>query len=259
MREFLDDAHSHRDDGYGRAQHLQKQQLPKRFYSATGIGAVPGGFTVTLDGRPTRTPGQVNVLVPSATIATTMAEEWAGQGEFIDPGTMPTVRLVNSALEGGEATLGAMRDEIAKYAGNDLLLYRADSPEALVAAQERHWDAVLVSVARRFGVAFQPTIGIIHQAQPVATLGRLRAALDDEPLLPVAAMLSITGITGSGLLAMALRHGLLDAEQIWLAAHVDEDYQMRMWGEVSEAAERREKRRREFDAAVKVLEALPRA
>jgi chaperone required for assembly of F1-ATPase len=258
MREFLEDAAKHQDDGYGRAQKLARQELPKRFYKEVGVGTVGDEFAVTLDGRSPRTPGQKPVVVPSRDLAVAMAAEWAAQGDVIDPQTMPLVRLVNTAVEAGEERVPAFRDEIVKYAGTDLLLYRADSPRELVAEQERLWDDALVRVARRFGVGFQPTIGIIHQAQPAPTLAHLSEALADEQLLPLAAMVSITGITGSALLALALRHGLLDAEEIWRAAHVDEDHNIRQWGEVSEAMERRARRREEFDAAVLVLRTLPR-
>jgi chaperone required for assembly of F1-ATPase len=65
-------------------------------------------------------------------------------------------------------------------------------------------------------------------------------------------------ITGSGLLAVAVRHGLLSPEEVWVAAHVDEDHQIGLWGEVEEITVRRAKRRAEFDAAVRVLELLSR-
>jgi chaperone required for assembly of F1-ATPase len=253
MREFLEDAANHMEDGYGRAQRLARQELPKRFYKDVGIGAVDGGFAVTLDGRSPRTPGQKAVVVASEAMARAMAAEWAAQGQVIDAETMPVVRLVNSAVEAGEERSGALRDEVVKYAGNDLLLYRADTPRELVEEQERRWDEALIRLARHFGVTFQPTIGIIHQAQPAATLARLAEALADELTIPLVALVSITGITGSGLLALALRHGLLTAEEVWIAAHVDEDHNIRLWGEVPEALERREKRRRDYDAAVAVL------
>jgi chaperone required for assembly of F1-ATPase len=160
---------------------------------------------------------------------------------------------VNSAVEAGEAAMPALRDEIVKYAANDLLLYRADTPEVLVRRQEDLWDAALVKLARHFGVAFQPTLGIVHQPQPPATLARLAEALADEPLFPLTAMNAITSITGSGLLALALRHGLVEPEDVWIAAHVDEDHNISLWGEVSEITERRAKRRKEFDAAVRLL------
>lgn len=254
MREFLDDAHQHRNDGYGRAQHLNKVELPKRFYKDVGVGTAAGGFAVTLDGRSPRTPGQTPVVVPQRVLAEAMAEEWAAQGEFIDPKVMPMVRLVNSAIEAGEERLGALRDEIVKYSGNDLLLYRADTPRELVAEQERVWDAALVRIARHFDISFQPTIGIVHQPQPAATLERLGQSLAGTNLIEIVALNSLTGITGSGLLSIALREKLMTPEEIWAAAHVDEDYNVRLWGEVEEATERRVKRRLDFDAAVRVLE-----
>lgn len=253
MREFLEEAEEHRNDGYGRAQHHVKQDLPKRFYKEVGVGSAPDGFAVTLDGRSPRTPGQKPVVVPQKALAEAMAEEWAAQAEFIDPKTMPIVRLVNSAIEAGDERLQALRDEIVKYAGNDLLLYRADTPRELVAEQERVWDEALVRIARHFDIGFQPTIGILHQAQPAATLERLDAALAETGLLEIVTLNSLTGITGSGLLSIALREGLMTPEEVWAAAHVDEDFNIRLWGEVEEATERRAKRRLDYDAAIRVL------
>ena len=133
MRDQLEEAHQHRDDGYGRAQHLNKVELPKRFYKDVAAGPVDGGFVVTLDGRAVRTPGRkLTVIVPAAPIATAMAAEWAAQGEFINPATMPTVRLINSAIESGEAMIPAFREEVVKFASSDLMLYRAESPQDLV-------------------------------------------------------------------------------------------------------------------------------
>ena len=200
MRDQLEEAHRHSDDGYGRAQHLNKVELPKRFYKAVDVARLEDGYAVTLDGRQVRTPGhKLPIVVPALSIAQALAAEWAAQGEFIDPGTMPMVRLINSAVESGDEMVPAFRAEIGKFAGNDLLLYRADAPQELVAEQERHWDGALVALARHFDIAFQPTIGIIHQPQPATTLSKLDAALEGQGLLALTALVSITGITGSGL------------------------------------------------------------
>ena len=69
-------------------------------------------------------------------------------------------------------------------------------------------------------------------------------------------MSSITTLTGSALLALALAHGRLDAEAAWAAAHVDEDWQMTQWGRDEVALERRAYRQAELEAAVTVLDAL---
>jgi len=256
MREFLDDAHQHRDDGYGRAQRQLKENLPRRFYMEVGVGTVGDGFSVTLDGKTPRTPGQKPVIVPHRPIAETMAAEWAKQPEMIDPEHMPTVRLINSAVEAGDERVPALRAEVVKYAANDLLLYRADTPQSLVAEQEKHWDGALVKLARHFGIGFQPTVGILHQPQPKPTLDRLTQAVAHIGLIESVAMVSLVGITGSGLLVIGHREGLLTSDEMWDAAHVDEDHNIRLWGAVDEATTRREKKRIDYDAALKVLEAI---
>jgi Chaperone required for the assembly of the mitochondrial F1-ATPase len=257
MRDQLEEAHKHRDDGYGRAQHLNQVELPKRFYTAVDVARGEEGYAITLDGRTLRTPGKkISVVLPVLGIAQAMAAEWAAQEKVINPATMPLTRLINSALESGEEMVPAFRAEIGKFVSNDLLLYRADSPQELVAEQERLWDDVLVRLARKFEVSFQPTIGIIHQPQPVSTLEKLDATLEGQGLLSLTALVSITGLTGSGLLTIALLHQLVSPDEVWTAAHVDEDHQIRLWGEDEEAAERRAKRRVEFDVAVSVVDAL---
>ena len=257
MRDQLEDIQKHLDDGYGRAQLLDKVELPKRFYKDVGVAALDGGLAITLDGRQSRTPGRkIPIVVPVAPIASAMAAEWAAQGEFIDATTMPMVRLVNSAVESGEHMIPAFREEVLKFAAGDLLLYRADTPQELVARQEAAWDHALTTLARHFGVSFQPTMGIIHQAQPKATLDRLAESLDGENLLTLTALVSMTGLTGSGLLTIGLLHRLFSADQVWTAAHVDEDYQIGHWGQDEEAIHRRAKRRVEFDTAVAVVDAL---
>ena len=257
MRDQLDEIQKHLDDGYGRAQQLDKVELPKRFYKDVGVAPVDGGFVVTLDGRQTRTPGHKHrITVPVAAIATAMAEEWSTQGEFIDATTMPMVRLINSAVESGEEMVPAFREEVLKFSAGDLLLYRADTPQELVGKQEAAWDYALTVLARHFGVSFQPTRGIIHQPQPKATLDRLAESLGDENLLTLTALVSMTGLTGSGLLTIGLLHQLFTPDQVWTAAHVDEDYQIGHWGQDEEAIHRRAKRRVEFDTAVMVVAAL---
>jgi len=257
MRDQLDDIQKHLNDGYGRAQHLNKVELPKRFYKEVAAGPVDGGFVVTLDGRGVKTPGKkLPVVVPAAAIATEMAKEWAAQQEFINPATMPMVRLINSAVESGEEMIPAFRAEVVKFAAGDLLLYRAEGPQELVSEQELVWDKALVTVARHFGVSFQPTMGVLHQPQPQSTLDRLAEALDGESLLVLTTLVSITGLTGSGILSIGLWHKLFTPDQVWAAAHVDEDFQISQWGQDEEAAERRAMRRVEFDTAVTVLDAL---
>src|SRR6185369_838515 len=115
----------------------------KRFYTSAGIAETDGGFAVTLDGKPIRTPSGRQVAAPNAEIANAIAAEWNAQAETINPLSMPLTRFANSVSEGVVDRVTDVADDIAKYLGTDLLFYRAGHPEALVAREAAHWDPVL--------------------------------------------------------------------------------------------------------------------
>jgi hypothetical protein len=59
----------------------------------------------------------------------------------------------------------------------------------------------------------------------------------------------VTTLTGSALLAIALLRGALDQDQVWTAAHVDEDWNIEKWGIDEEVAARRAARLVDLAAA----------
>ena len=73
---------------------------------------------------------------------------------------------------------------------------------------------------------------------------------------PVAALHVVTTLTGSALLALALLHRVRNPDQIWTAAHVDEDWNAEKWGVDEEVAARRAARLVDFRGAVSILDAL---
>ncbi len=247
------EAHEPRDPMKA-AQSGMKAALPKRFYERASTGEGEGGFRLLLDGKPALTPGRRPLAAPSRAVAEALAAEWSAQGERIDPADMPLTRLVNTALDGVAAMAEAVRAEIVGFAGSDLVCYRADSPEELAALQAAHWDPVLDWAHAALGARFMLAAGVVHVGQPEPALARVRAAVGevDEPL-ELAALASVTALTGSCLIALALAHGALAPDAAWDAGHVDEDYQARVWGVDEEAQARLARRRADFDAAALVL------
>lgn len=227
----------------------------KRFYTSASVAESPDGFTVTLDGKPIRTPGRNMLTAPTRELAQAMAAEWDAQKDDIDPMAMPLTRLANSVIDGVTGNVQAVADDAAKYFETDLLFYRAGFPEALIARQAEHWDPVLRWAAETLGAHFILTEGVIHVAQPETAVAAARGALPAEAW-PVGAFHVVTAITGSAMLALALKHGVLDAAQVWAAAHVDEDWNREKWGVDDEVEARRASRLRDFEAAAKVLKTL---
>jgi chaperone required for assembly of F1-ATPase len=184
------------------------------------------------------------------------AAEWDRQGDSIDPADMPLTRLLNSAIDGVAGTMAETRADILRYAGSDLLCYRAEEPDTLVARQAHAFDPVLRWAAESLGSRFNATAGIVHVVQPREALAAIGAALDayDDPVA-LAALSVMTTLSGSALLALAVARGFLSPEAAWRAAHIDEDFEIERWGVDAEAMARRGARWREFEAAGIVMAA----
>lgn len=259
MRDILSDLDLGQDkpsDPVRKVQTGMRKPLPKRFYAEAGvIAGAKGGFVVALDGKPVRTPSRHEFAVRFEPLALALAAEWQAQGEHIDPVTMPLTRMVNTALDGVAGAEEAVFEEILRYAGNDLLCYRAASPEALVLREAELWDPYL-DWAAEHGARFTLSEGVMHVEQPAETMRAVAAVLRrHSSALQLTALHAVTTLTGSLILALALAEGREAPGTIWEAAHVDEDYNISLWGEDHEAAERRAKRRVEFDAASMIMAA----
>jgi len=211
----------------------------KRFYVKAEVAPSETGFTVTLDGRTPHSPGGRRLTLPTRPLAEHVAEEWAAQGAEIIPSAMIATRLAWTALafaDGEGRDVAAAR--LAEYAGSDLLCYFADGPEALVERQQRLWTPLIDWAESMFGVVFSPARGIIHQAQPEATLRRVRDLASAEDAFALAGLAAAAPLFGSAILAFALRHGKLDAETAFALSRLDEAFQEERWGIDAEAAAR---------------------
>jgi chaperone required for assembly of F1-ATPase len=239
-----------------------KKSLPKRFYKEAGVAPQGEGFALVLDGRPALTPARNRLAVPSQGLAQAMAAEWGAQGEFIEPSSMPVTRIVNSALDGVASQMEAVSAEVAKYAESDLLCYRAGTPQNLVAEQAAAWDPVLAWAREAHGARFILAEGVMYVTQPEPSVAAVRKAIDkavgEDRAAPLrlAALHTVTTLTGSALLALALAQRHLTPGEAWRIAHVDEDFQMHTWGEDMEGLARRAQRWTQMEAAGRMLQFL---
>jgi chaperone required for assembly of F1-ATPase len=256
MKNLLDDL----AEGEGpmqRAQRAMRPPLPKRFHKEAKAVERDGAWVLELDGKTARTPAKNLLAAPNRAIGDALAAEWNALGEFVDPAQMPLTRLLNVAIDRVAVESEAVAADIAKYAGSDLVCYRAAEPEGLVEAQTAAWDPVLDWARDALGARFSLSEGVRHVAQPEASLAAVRAEVDRVPRpFGLAALATVTALTGSVLIALMLARGAIAPDAAWDAAHVDETWNAQTWGEDTDAKKRLASRRLEFDAAVRVLGAL---
>ncbi len=225
----------------------------KRFWKEVTIDTERG---IALDGRSVRTPGKAALTLPTPALAEAVAAEWRAVEGEIDPRAMPMTGLANAAIDRIAADRGTFAASIAQWGESDLLCYRAESPEPLIARQAAAWDPLLDWARSRYDVRFVVTAGIMHQPQPVATLARLLEAVTARSPFELAPLSTIVTITGTLIGALALLEGAAEPDTLWTAAHVDEDWQAELWGRDPLALAAYEQRQRDYDAAIRFLKLL---
>ena len=225
----------------------------KRFYKEVSVA---DHGAILLDGRPVRTPARAELILPTPALAEAVAAEWRAQESEIDPRTMRLTGLGNAAIDRVAPDLAAFARPLAAYAESDLLCYRADAPPELIARQAEAWDPLLDWAVRRFDVHFTVTSGIVHAAQPEATIARLGQALAAYDAFHLAALAPIVTIGGSLVTALALAEKAVDPDSAFDLTHLDELWQARRWGEDRLALAARASRKEDFMAGAQLLELL---
>ena len=100
---------------------------------------------------------------------------------------MPLTGLANAAIDRVAPDAAGVRGGLARYAEADLACYRAERPpRSWSSGRQKSWDALLGWARRRFDVDFATTSGLMHVAQPQATVERLamrsrRSTPSDSP------------------------------------------------------------------------------
>ena len=195
----------------------------KRFWKDVAVEREDGGWTIKLDGRPVKTPARTSLLVPTEALAEGIADEWRSVADTIDPRAMPLTGLANAAIDRVAPERQAFAAGLARYAEADLACYRADGPSELVERQEKSWNQLLGWARRRFDVDFVTTTGLMHVAQPQATVERLAHAVDGARLLSIwRGCRRWSPIGGSLIAALAVLEKALTPEQAWEAVSIDE-------------------------------------
>lgn len=226
---------------------------PRRFWTDVGVTPTADGFSVTLDGRPIRTPAKAALCLPTRALAAAIAAEWHDQDETIRPDTMPLTRASNTAIDRMPRQRGAVAAELLRWGETDLLCYRAETPDALAERQRAGWDPMLDWAARELGARMAVTAGVVPCAQPAGALAALRAELDAQDDFALTALSELVALSGSLILALAVRHGHAAPDTAWTLSRIDEDWQQALWGTDAEAARQAADRRAAFLRAHRFL------
>ena len=230
----------------------------KRFYKETAVDLGDGGHRILLDGKPMRTPAKAVLVVPTRALAEAIAAEWAEVPDKaeINASHLPLTRLAATGLDRVTIQRARVIEDTAKYAGSDMLCYRASEPETLVKRQLATWQPLLDWADERYGARLVIVEGLAFVEQPADAVARLREAVATHSDLALSALYNLTHISGSLVVALAVAEGHLAAADAFAAAQLDELYQVERWGSDPIATKRHEGIRHDIEAGARFLALL---
>ncbi|AFR26474.1 ATPase [Bartonella quintana] len=257
MREIFDHfdmSLNKKNNSIRKTQKLSCQPLQKRFYKEVKISCEEGGFSVFLDGCSVKTPAKRHFLVPTEVFAAFVAQEFKSQKEVIDPTKMPMTRLVNTVIDGIADDMQVVFEDLLRFVACDMIFYRAQTPKELVQRQCEQWDPLLDWAEEKLGSRFHLAEGLMHIEQPWEAIQAVSNYLRkvESPYM-LAALHTMTTLTGSALIALAVAGGKVDSDHAWNIAHLDENWMMEQWGADEETMARRAYKKAEFNAAATII------
>jgi chaperone required for assembly of F1-ATPase len=224
----------------------------KRFWTK----ATASDGAILLDRRAIRTPAGAPLRAPTRALAEAVAEEWNAQTGAIDPAAMPLTRALNSAIDRVTPQHAEVVEIVAAYGASDLLCYRAGHPAELAARQAEAWDPMLAWAEARYSAPLACVTGVMHFAQPKASVANLTDAVAAHDPFALTALHDLVALSGSLVLGLAVATGRLSAAEAWTASRIDEDWQAEQWGADAEAAAAAAVKFADFEAAARFIALL---
>jgi len=221
----------------------------KRFWKEARVTEAPGGFGVTLDDRPVKTPAKSALVLPTRAMARAVAAEWDAQEDEIRPTTMPVTRAANAAIDKVAHQRVEVAAMLAEYGDSDLLCYRADSPAELARRQGAAWDPLLDWADATFGARLVPVLGVVHAPQDARALRRLAREVHAMDPFRLTAFHDLVGLSGSLVIGLAAVRGARNIGTLWQLSRVDETWQEEHWGIDEEARAQAARKESDFVAA----------
>ncbi|XP_063337578.1 ATP synthase mitochondrial F1 complex assembly factor 2 [Pelmatolapia mariae] len=206
----------------------------KRFYQDVSISQSEGGlYEINLDQRKLKTPGGKLFTVPNEALAIAVATEWDAQRDTLKFYTMHLTTLCNTALDNPtQRSKEQMITAALKFLETDTICYRVDEPHGLVELQKNEWDPVLQWIEKRYNVTIGSSASILGPEIPEATKDTLRQHLKSYNFWSLTGLEYVITQLKSIVLSLGMIDRHLSVEQAVLLSRLEEEYQIRRWGNV---------------------------
>ncbi|KAK9811463.1 hypothetical protein WJX72_004319 [[Myrmecia] bisecta] len=202
-----------------------------RFYKTVGVRLEEqqGGYQVTLDGRPLKTPARKPLVLPTYALALAVAAEWEWQdARRIRPFTMPLMSLAATAIDQPKPRPLVIQ-ALSQYLQTDSTCCRHE-PGPLADRQALIYNPILSWARHKFGADFAVTTSIFGAEHAPAASAQVEQYLHGLDAWRLTAVEALAGACRSVLMGLAVMHGKMGVQDAIAAARLEEAWQVEEWG-----------------------------
>ncbi len=210
--------------------------FPKKFWNAVTINKEDQFYTLYLDDKAARSPGGNILQLHNTCLMEKIAQEWQSIHEYIDPNKMPLSRLAMTYMDKLQHDKENMKNWLWQgldYLSTDLLLFPSDQ-EKLRQEEDAIWLPLIKKAEELLDCNFIQSDSLQVPEQNARIAQTIFDSVYSVDFLKISVILCLVQSTGSVILAYLALKQEISAQQIIEASQLQEQFQMRIWGEIDE-------------------------
>jgi len=207
-------------------------------------------FYLLLDNKKLTTPMKKELVLPSEILVNEVLREWDQNSDNINIDDLVFYGVLSTAIDKVNLEKDAYVNDIIDFIDTDLICYRAESPNDLIALQNKSWNPILLLIEKYIDVKIKVFKGIMPSNQDQKVHTEIKKLISNLSDVQISVLHRITNLIGSIFLSLCILKKDLLKEDAFECSFLDELWQAKNWGHEEDASIKRNKIRLELNRLI---------
>ena len=207
-------------------------------------------FHLLLDNKKLTTPMKKELVLPSEILVNELLREWDQNSDNINIDDLVFYGVLSTAIDKVNLEKDAYVNDIIDFIDTDLICYRAESPNDLIALQNKSWNPILLLIEKYIDVKIKVFKGVMPSNQDQKVHTEIKKLISNLSDVQISVLHRITNLIGSIFLSLCILKKDLLKEDAFECSFLDELWQAKNWGHEEDASIKRNKIRLELNRLI---------
>jgi len=207
-------------------------------------------FHLLLDNKKLTTPMKKELVLPSEILVNEVLREWDQNSDNINIDDLVFYGVLSTAIDKVNLEKDAYVNDIIDFIDTDLICYRAESPNDLIALQNKSWNPILLLIEKYIDVKIKVFKGVMPSNQDQKVHTEIKKLISNLSDVQISVLHRITNLIGSIFLSLCILKKDLLKEDAFECSFLDELWQAKNWGHEEDASIKRNKIRFELNRLI---------